>query len=174
MDIVSGSLVLGLLLGAAPPQPPSLPGSTPEYERRDQPVAPEDLRILQRADEILSDESKWDRHDDRVCSAEDRTWSLYCALHKASIEVLGEYQHRRVALQEVRFAVEEATKGMELEHRLMDFNNLPSTRFEDVKKILATAAERVKARLAAEAAKKSRIHRFIGSPSSLSRTRTSQ
>jgi hypothetical protein len=155
MTRIPGGLVLGLagiLLGAAAPQPPSLPETTPQYEQRDQPVTPEDLQILQRAGEILSDPSKWDRHDDRVCSPEDRTWSLYCALQKACIEVLGEYQHRRVALQEVRFAVEEATKDMELEHRLMDFNNLPSTRFEDVKKVLATASERVKARLAAEKA----------------------
>lgn len=149
MRLLYGWLILGLAImlpGAAPPQPPE---TTPEYEQRDQPVTQEDLRILQRADEILSDASKWDRHDDRVCAAEDRTWSLFCALQKASIEVLGEYQHRRVALQEVRFAVEEATKGMELEHRLMDFNNLPSTRFEDVKKVLAVAIERVKARLGA-------------------------
>jgi hypothetical protein len=149
MDILDGGLILGLLFGALSPQTPSLPETTPEYEERDQPVTAEDLRILQRADEILSEPSKWDRHDDRVCAPEDRAWSLYCALQKACIEVLGEYQHRRVALQEVRFAVEEATKGMELEHRLMDFNNLPSTRFEDVKKVLATATERVKARLAA-------------------------
>src|SRR5262245_53332415 len=147
MNVFSGWLVLGLLLGIPSPQAPSPPETTPEYEQRDQPVTAADLRILQRADEILSEPSKWDRHDDRVCSPEDRTWSLYCALQKACIEVLGEYQHRRVALQEVRFAVEEATKGMELEHRLMDFNNLPSTRFEDVKKVLATAMERVKARL---------------------------
>ncbi len=148
MDILAGGLILGMLLGTPTPQPPSQPESTPEYEQRDQPVTAEDLRILQRADEILSDPAKWDRHDDRICSPEDRIWSLFCALQKASVEVLGEYQHRRVALQEVRFAVEEATKGMELEHRLMDFNNLPSTRFEDVKKVLATATERVKARLA--------------------------
>ena len=149
MDILTAGLILGMLLGTPSPQPPSLPETTPEYEERDQPVTAEDLRILQRADEILSEPSKWDRHDDRVCAPEDRTWSLYCALHKACVEVLGEYQHRRIALQEVRFAVEEATKGMELEHRLMDFNNMPATRFEDVKKVLATAMERVKARLAA-------------------------
>jgi hypothetical protein len=58
-----------------------------------------------------------------------------------------ERNHRRVALQDVRFAVEEATKGIELEHRLMDFNNLPTTRLEDVKRVLAVAIERVRQRL---------------------------
>lgn len=129
-----GLAVAAVLLACA-----SRPAGSPE-------AAP-DLRILLRADEILADASKWNRHDDRVCHPEDTTWSLFCALQKASIEVLGEYQHRRVAIQEVRFAVEEATKGMELEHRLMDFNNLPATRFEDVKRVLAVAIDRVRQRL---------------------------
>ena len=46
---------------------------------------------------------------------------------RACIDVLGNYDHRRVALQEVRFAVEDATRGQDFEHRLRDFNNLPQT-----------------------------------------------
>jgi len=61
--------------------------------------------------------------------------------------VLGNYDHRRVALQEVRFAIEEVSGGREFEHRLMDFNNLPQTRFADIKRVLAIARERVAARL---------------------------
>ncbi|HEX9941159.1 MAG TPA: hypothetical protein VGG03_04025 [Thermoanaerobaculia bacterium] len=141
-----GIAVAAALLACAPRQA-HFPETIPDYERRDQPVTEEDLRILLRADEILADASKWDRQDDRVCHPDDTTWSLFCALQKASIEVLGEYQHRRVAIQEVRFVVEEATQGMELEHRLRDFNNLPSTRFEDVKRVLAEAAARVRKRL---------------------------
>ena len=85
--------------------------------------------------------------------------SLFCALQKASREILGEYQHRNVALQEVRFAIQDATRDRQTEmairalrrfslpHRLMDFNNLPETRFEDVKQVLRVASERVAARL---------------------------
>jgi hypothetical protein len=69
------------------------------------------------------------------------------SLQKACIEVLGEYEHRRAALQEVRFAVEEATKGRDFEHRLRDFNNLPETRLADVKKVIQVATDRVKVRL---------------------------
>jgi hypothetical protein len=118
-------------------------------ERRDQPVTTEDLRILERADALLKDELAWNRNDDRVCD-DDRAagkWSLFCALETACTEVLGEYDHRRAALQEVRFVVEEATRGREFEHRLMDFNNLPETRFDDVKQVLRTSAQRVAARL---------------------------
>ena len=84
---------------------------------------------------------------------------MFCALHKADREVLGAYAHRNVALQEVRFAIQDATRDRQTEtvirairqfslpHRLMDFNNLPDTRFEDVKQVLRVATERVGARL---------------------------
>jgi hypothetical protein len=125
-----------------------------ELERRDQPVTNEDLRILQRANQILASSTVWNRHDTRICNPTDKTWSLFCALEKASLEVLGEYRHRDVALQEVRFAVEDATKGKEFEHRLMDYNNLPSTTFADIKRILKVATDRVSGRLAAQNSKK--------------------
>ncbi len=112
-------------------------------------VTDQDLRILLRADELLPDESAWNRSDDRVCNDDESTGkrSLFCALHKACVEVVGVYDHRRVALQEVRFVVEEATRGRELEHRLRDYNNLAETRFSDIKSILAAAIKRVRERL---------------------------
>lgn len=118
------------------------------HERRNQPVTPEDLRILERADAFLKDESAWNRDDDRLCDDDKATgkWSLSCALDVACIEVLGEYDHTRAALQEVRFVVEEVTAGRQFEGRLMGFNNLPDTRFEDVKHVLRVARERVAAR----------------------------
>lgn len=130
-------------------------------ESREQRVTEADLRILQRADALLKDPASWNRHDDRVCSDDEATGrrSLFCALQKADTEVLGAYEHRNVALQEVRFAVEEATRDREmtfdavsqfrLPHRLMDFNNLPDTRFEDIHHVLRVATTRVAARLAA-------------------------
>lgn len=121
-----------------------------ETERRDQVVSAEDVAILQRADEILSSEAVWNRHDTRICNQDEKTWSLFCALETASLFVLGEYRHREVALQEVRFAVEEALPGVQFEHRLMDYNNLPATTFDDIKRVLAVATERVSARLAAQ------------------------
>jgi hypothetical protein len=128
--------------------------SSHELERRDQPVTDEDLRILQRADKILVSPAVWNRSDTRTCTAADKTWSLFCALEKASLEVLGEYRHRDVALQEVRFAVEDVTKGIEFEHRLMDYNNLASTRFDDIKGVLRVAMIRVSTRLEAQKHKK--------------------
>jgi hypothetical protein len=120
-----------------------------EVERRDQPVTNDDLRILLKAEELLKDESVWNRKDDRECDDDEATGkrSLFCALQKACIDILGVYDHRRVALQEVRFAVEDATRGQDFEHRLRDFNNLPTTRLADVKRVLRVATDRVKSRL---------------------------
>ena len=130
-------------------QAPRSTATSPELERRDQPVTNEDLSILLKADQLLKDESVWNRQDDRVCEDDEASGrrSLFCALQKACIDILGAYDHRRVALQEVRFAVEEATRGQDFEHRLRDFNNLPSTRLDDVKSVLRVAAGRVRARL---------------------------
>ena len=121
----------------------------PEQESRDQPVTEDDLRILLRADDLLKDESVWNRKDDRECADDEATGkrSLFCALQRACVDVLGAYDHRRVALQEVRFAVEDATQGQDFEHRLRDFNNLPATRLADIKGVLRVATDRVKARL---------------------------
>ena len=119
------------------------------HERPNQPVTVDDLRILERADALLEHESAWNRDDDKECDDDKASGrlSLFCALEAASIEVLGSYDHTRVALQEVRFAVEEASRGRQFEGRLMGFNNLPETRFEDIKRVLRTATQRVAVRL---------------------------
>ncbi|MGH9163347.1 MAG: DUF6197 family protein [Vicinamibacteraceae bacterium] len=139
-------------VGAAPDrsqETPRLTATSPELERRDQPATADDVRILTKAAELLKDESVWNRADDRQCEDDETTGrrSLFCTLQKACIDVLGKSDHRRVALQEVRFAVEDATRGQDFEHRLRDFNNLPTTRFADIKAVLQVATDRVKSRL---------------------------
>jgi hypothetical protein len=112
-------------------------------------VTSDDLRILTDAAALLKDESVWNRADDRECKDDEATGkrSLFCALQKACIDVLGKYDHRRVALQEVRFAVEDATRGQDFEHRLKNFNNLPTTRLTDIQAVFEVAADRVRSRL---------------------------
>src|SRR5262245_65357396 len=96
-------------------------------ESREQPVTEADLRILQRADALLTDPASWNRHDDRVCSDDEATGkrSLFCALQKADTEVLGTYEHRNVALQEVRFAVEDATRDRQMTFDALRHFRLP-------------------------------------------------
>ena len=140
------------VVAAAQQQAPRLTATSADLERRDQAVTAQDVRILTRAAELLKDESVWNRADDRECADDEAGGkrSLFCALQKACVDVLGSYDHRRAALQEVRFAVEDATRGRDFEHRLRDFNNLPTTRLSDVKAVLQVALDRVKSRLKAK------------------------
>ena len=117
----------------------------PQWENKEQPVSQEDLQILLRAKEILSDESQWNNDDDRVCNDDDTKWSLFCALKKATIETLGEYDHRRVALMEVRWIIHKLMEDEDFKHRLMDFNNTRG--FDDIIKVLDESIQKVQARL---------------------------
>ena len=108
-----------------------------------------DLKIIQRADSILSDSSKWNKQDDRKCDDDiaNGKYSLFCSLYKASIDITGEYIHRRSAMQIVRFTVEKYENGRVKEHRLMDWNNHPDTTFEEVKKVLKESIKKVEQQL---------------------------
>jgi hypothetical protein len=111
------------------------------------PVTTVDLQIVKRAREILGSESKWNRADNRICPAEAKTVSLYCALERATIEASGKKEHRRAALQEVRFVIDEITAGRDYHHRLMDYNNDPTTTFADVQEVLRVTETLLRLRL---------------------------
>jgi len=117
---------------------------------RERPVSRLDLEILDRAFAILDSEAVWDRADDRVCNPDDTSWSIFCALHQASIEVTGEYEHRRTALQEVRFIIQDRSEGRDYAHRMMDYNNDPETDFAAARSTIASARLVVADRLAAQ------------------------
>jgi hypothetical protein len=121
-------------------------------DSRKRPVDLHDLEILDSADMRLANAMFWDRADDRKCDTQDETFSLYCALYFGSIDTVGEYQHRRTALQEIRFAIENASGGREFDHRMMDFNNLPETSFDDVKNVISTVRARLQDRLELQSA----------------------
>lgn len=108
-------------------------------------VSPSDVdrEIVERAAKILSSEAVWNRADDRKCPADATTWSLYCAMERATVEVAGAFHHRRPALQVVREIVDQRTAGRPYEHRLMDYNNDPATHLGDVQSLFAEALERI-------------------------------
>ncbi len=112
------------------------------------PVMQDDVKIVQRAQQILDSPSKWDRADTRVCPADAKTFSLYCALEKATNEVSGKFEHRGAAMQEARFVIDEiAPNRKNYHHRLMDYNNDPTTTFADVQTFFHKLQDRVAARL---------------------------
>ncbi len=110
-------------------------------------VTSTDLKVVDRAQQIMNLEAKWDRADNRECSKGASKISLYCALFAASIDVAGTMDHRSGALEEVRRTIGEFSHGKKYEHRLMDYNNDPSTTFSDIKRVLERAKTRIKARL---------------------------
>ena len=110
-----------------------------------QPAPPSDLdrHIAARADSILSSVAAWNRADDRNCVASATTWSIYCAMERAAIEVTGGMHHRRPAMQLVRELVDERSAGRNYGHRLMDYNNDPKTSLADVHSLFATVLGRM-------------------------------
>lgn len=115
------------------------------------PVTKLDVQIVQRAQEILSSESKWNRADTRKCPVEAQTFSIYCALEKATDEVSGKFEHRGAAMQEARFVIDEiAPNRKNYHHRLMDYNNDPRTTFADLQKFFHRLQDRIAKRLAEE------------------------
>lgn len=114
------------------------------------PVTQTDLLIVRRADQILSSEEVWNRADDRVYRPDATTFSLYTALAKATLEVGGKFGHREAVMQEARFAIEEIAPRKQYAHRLMGYNNDPTTTFPDIKRVLALTEARITKRLQSE------------------------
>lgn len=100
-----------------------------------------DLNIFLTAREFLSDESKWDREDDRDCENDESLISLYCALARATATEMGRYQHRQPAMQAVRRVIGTEWPERVVNHRLMNFNNDPRTTLADVHSLFDLAEE---------------------------------
>jgi hypothetical protein len=98
-----------------------------------------DRRIVERATALLSTPTVWNRMDNRFCPAAASTWSIYCAMEQATIDVTGAANHRRPAMEAVRAIVDERSAGRNYQHRLMDYNNDPTTRFDDVRSLFSEA-----------------------------------
>lgn len=103
-----------------------------------------DRKIIERAAALIASDAVWNRHDNRKCPAGAPTVSLYCAEEQATIEVTGAFHHRRPALEIVRVIVDDRTKDKNYQHRLMDYNNDPTTTLADVKSLFAEALARIK------------------------------
>lgn len=101
-----------------------------------------DEEIVRKAAAILSTAKVWNRADNRKCPASATTWSIYCAMEKATIEVTGGFHHRRPALEAVRKVAEERSAGRNYHHRLMDYNNDPTTHLSDVQSLFKDALTR--------------------------------
>jgi hypothetical protein len=103
-----------------------------------------DKAIVERASTVITSDAVWNRADDRKCPADATTWSIYCAVERAMIEITGGFNHRRPAGQLVRQLVDERSANRNYSHRMMDYNNDPRTVMADVRSLFAEAIARVK------------------------------
>jgi hypothetical protein len=60
-------------------------------------------------------------------------------MQQATIAVTGAADHRRPAMEAVRQIVEERSAGRAYQHRLMDYNNDPTTTLADVQSLFRAA-----------------------------------
>ena len=111
------------------------------------PPSNRDLEILRAARDLISSEAVWDRADDRVCEPSDTTFSVYCAMARATRESMGRYEHRQPAMQIVRRVIADQWRDRFSDHRLMDFNNHPATTLRDIERLFQLAESQVKAQL---------------------------
>ncbi|UCE19393.1 MAG: hypothetical protein JSV84_03345 [Gemmatimonadota bacterium] len=108
-----------------------------------------DLETLELAEQLLGNPNNWHKNDDRKCEddIESNRWSLFCALKYASIEIMGEYNHHNTAMQTVRFVIDDIIPAHGFEHTLMDYNNSPLTKHENILNVIDVAQKRVKQEL---------------------------
>jgi len=113
-------------------------------EGSEAPPSAADLEIVEAAKAVLSSEAVWDREDDRNCENDKGVVSLYCALARATAEVMGRYQHRQPAMQAVRRVIATEWPERVIDHRLMSFNNDPRTSLGDVERLFDLAADSIR------------------------------
>jgi len=109
-----------------------------------------DIQIIKRANDILINESDWSRVDDRECQddIDSNKYSLFCALYKASLDITGDYDHRKPGLQQIRWFINDKFRDRWDNHRLMDFNNHPDTTFDEIKRLFAESIKIIEQKIA--------------------------
>lgn len=142
-----GSCLIAVLFSSLPTNAQGTVQSAVDDSKIRPPITSADLQIVQRAREILDSPNKWNRADNRECPPNAKTFSLYCALQMATIEVGGKAEHRGAALQEVRFVIDEIAADRKYEHRLMNYNNDPTTTFADIREVLRITESLITLRL---------------------------
>ncbi len=144
------ALLMAFAAMAQSPAKPSVPATTAaaadDPDARP-PVTEADLLIVRRARELLDAPAKWNCADNRKCPEKAKTYSLYCALQTATTEVGRNFEHRGAALQEMRFVIDEIAATRNYDHRLMDYNNDPTTSFADVQEVFRITESLISLRL---------------------------
>jgi hypothetical protein len=108
-----------------------------------------DLKIIMKADSLLSDSTKWNKNGDWECSDDvaTDTYSLFCALRAASKSILEEPDDNRHTYKIVGYILMKYENRRVINNKYIDWNNHPDTTFEELKKVLQESMEEVKKQL---------------------------
>jgi hypothetical protein len=100
-------------------------------------VTQTDIEIVKKVEAILDSPAKWDRASSQNCSADAKTVGLYCAFQAASVAVTGKPDYDGPAIREARQLISStAPNAPRYSARLVDYNNDPTTTFEEVQRLL--------------------------------------
>jgi hypothetical protein len=100
--------------------------------------------------------------------AQERRFSLYCALEQATYEVTLEFAHRGAAIEEARFVIDDdLAPNNHYHHRLMDYNNDPRTTYADVQRFFDFLQGRSEGRLGEQ---EEIVQLVAGKPAAVSQT----
>jgi hypothetical protein len=113
---------------------------------RQLPPTQDDIRIINRALELIPSHGAWNKEDNRQCPQNQMKLSLFCAMMQATTEVSGSVHYRQPAMQAVREVLNEVGVGRFKLHRLMDYNNHPDTTLEEVHALLRKAQAKLETR----------------------------
>ncbi len=103
----------------------------------------DDIAIINRAKNLLANESIWNKEDNRQCPAGQSKLSLFCALTQATTEISGGVHYRQPAMQAVREELNLVDPERIKTHRIMDYNNHPKTTLAEIQSLLDRARARV-------------------------------
>ncbi len=103
-----------------------------------------DIQVLDIAKDFLNGGQSWNRADNRICPENAVAVSLYCALLRASEQVMGKPYHRQPAMQVIREIIGDRWPDRYSNHRLMEFNNHPSTRFTELEELFELARVQIR------------------------------
>lgn len=107
-----------------------------------------DIKIVERAAEILASPGRWNRHDLQACPATAKTYGIFCALKKASEETIGEFDEVSPVMREARQVID-FVAAKQYAARLVDYNNDPRTSFADVQAFFRILRNRLTRRMGA-------------------------
>jgi hypothetical protein len=110
------------------------------------PITAADLQIVERAQDILASPERWNRNDFQACPAGAKTLGIFCAMKRASEEVIGEFDEVAPFMREARQVVD-FIAPKQYGARLVDFNNDPATTFADVQAFFRILHNRMSRRL---------------------------